>query len=160
MTTTSLKIKEMAERSGVTPATLRYYEEIGLLPPAIRTAAGYRLYDDRTLERLAFVNRAKQLGCSLEEIGELTTAWDGGKCSPVQDRLRTLVLAKIDEARRKIAELTALANDLERVATELDGHRAEGPCDDSCGCITSEMSIDISTSVGLKADRARPKART
>ena len=62
----------VAHRSGFSAATLRYYEEIGLLPEASRTPAGYRLYDDRTLDRLAFISRAKQLGCSLDEITDLT----------------------------------------------------------------------------------------
>ena len=83
-----LKIKEVADASGFTTATLRYYEQIGLLPEASRTAAGYRVYDQRTLDRLAFIARAKQLGCSLEEIAGLTTAWDGGQCGPVQEQLR------------------------------------------------------------------------
>ena len=73
--TTGLKIKEVADASGFTAATLRYYEQIGLLPEASRTPAGYRMYDQRTLERLAFIARAKQLGCSLDEITGLTTAW-------------------------------------------------------------------------------------
>ena len=86
--TTGLKIKEVADASGFTAATLRYYEQIGLLPEASRTPAGYRMYDQRTLDRLAFIARAKQLGCSLEEITGLTTAWDGGQCGPIQDRPR------------------------------------------------------------------------
>jgi MerR family transcriptional regulator, copper efflux regulator len=64
--TTWLTIKQVAGASGFTPATLRYYVQIGLLPEASRTPAGYRQYDQRTLDRLAFIARAKQLGCSLE----------------------------------------------------------------------------------------------
>ena len=69
-----LKIKDVAAASGFTAATLRYYERIGLLPEASRTPAGYRTYDQRTVERLAFIARAKQLGCTLEEIAGLTPA--------------------------------------------------------------------------------------
>ena len=64
--TTGLKIKDIADASGFTAATLRYYEEIGLLPESSRSAAGYRLYDPGTLDRLAFIARAKQLGCTLD----------------------------------------------------------------------------------------------
>ena len=60
----------MSKRSGFTPATLRYYEDLGLLPAPSRTDAGYRLYDDKALDRLAFIARAKQLGCSLEETAD------------------------------------------------------------------------------------------
>src|SRR5262245_28745297 len=90
-----MKIKDVVERSGFSAPTLRYHEEIGLLPQPARTAAGYRTYDERTVERLAFIARAKQLGCTLEEIADLTTAWDGGRCGPIQDRLRTLVADKL-----------------------------------------------------------------
>lgn len=65
--TTGYKIKDVADRSGFSAVTLRYDEQIGLLPESARTAAGYRLYDDDALERLAFIARAKQLGCSLDE---------------------------------------------------------------------------------------------
>ncbi len=82
-TKTSYRIAEVAERSGFSSATLRYYEDIGLLPTLTRTDAGYRTYDDRDLERLTFVARAKQLGCSLEETTHLLSAWDAD-CGEVQ----------------------------------------------------------------------------
>jgi len=133
---TSYKIKDVADRSGFTAATLRYYEEIGLLPEATRTPAGYRLYDDHTLDRLAFIARAKQLGCTLDEIADLTVAWDGGRCGPVQDRLRGVVADKLATAQLQIIELTTLTFELQRAATTLEMHRPDGPCDDSCGCVT------------------------
>ena len=133
---TPYRIKEIADRSGFSATTLRYYEEIGLLPEASRTAAGYRLYDDQTLDRLAFIARAKQLGCSLDEIADLTIAWDGGRCGPVQVRLRAVVADKLLTARQQIVDLTALTADLRRAAATLETHRREGPCDDRCGCIT------------------------
>ena len=80
-------IGEVADRSGFTASSLRYYEGIGLVVPAARSAAGYRLYDDRSLARLAFIARAKQLGCTLEEISDLIGIWDGERCGPVQKSL-------------------------------------------------------------------------
>ena len=100
--TTGYQIKDVSERTGFSPATLRYYEDIGLLPPSTRTAAGYRIFDDATLARLAFIARAKQLGCSLDEIADLATAWEGGRCGPIQDRLRTVVADKLESAQRQI----------------------------------------------------------
>ncbi len=137
---TSYKIKDVADRSGFSAATLRYYEEIGLLPEASRTPAGYRLYDDHTLDRLAFIARAKQLGCTLDEIADLTVAWDGGRCGPVQDRLRTVVADKLITAQQQIVELMTLASDLQRAAATLEAHRPDGPCDDNCGCVTEGSS--------------------
>ena len=66
---TGLQISELARRTGFPPTTLRYYETLGLLPRPGRTAAGYRVYDDRAEERLAFIARAKAMGLGLEEIG-------------------------------------------------------------------------------------------
>ena len=134
-----LKIKEVADASGFTAATLRYYEQIGLLPEASRNAAGYRMYDERTLERLAFIARAKQLGCSLEEIAGLTTAWDGGQCGPIQDQLRRLVAGKIAAAQQQIVELTRFTNELQHAAVALERHRPDGACDSDCGCVSDSV---------------------
>lgn len=138
------QIKEVADRSGFSAATLRYYEQIGLLPAAIRTPAGYRLYDDQTLDRLAFIARAKQLGCGLDEIADLTVAWDGGRCGPIQDRLRAVVAEKVAVARQQIVELMTLTSELQRAAASLEAHRPDGPCDDSCGCVT-DTAADAAT---------------
>jgi hypothetical protein len=94
------------------------------------------------LERLGFITRAKQLGCSLEEITELTQAWDTGHCAPVQQRLQAVIDAKVTEAQARIAELTVLTADLQRAATGLSAHTPDGPCDVSCGCVsTSETGV-------------------
>ncbi len=142
-----LKIKEVAEASGFTTATLRYYEKIGLLPEASRTPAGYRLYDERTLDRLAFIARAKQLGCTLEEITGLTTAWDGGQCGPIQDQLRNLVAGKITAAQQQLAELTTFMSELQHAAVALERHRPRGACDARCGCVSDSAEADMTEAV-------------
>jgi DNA-binding transcriptional MerR regulator len=145
-----MTIKDVAERTGFSAPTLRYYEEIGLLPESIRTPAGYRTYDEQTVERLAFIARAKKLGCTLEEIGDLTTAWEGGRCGPVQDRLRSVVAEKLATASTQIVELTTLSSELQRAAAALERHRPDGPCDEQCGCVTdvaeqTAFAISLST---------------
>lgn len=132
--TTRLKIKDVADASGFSANTLRYYEQIGLLPESARTAAGYRIYDQRTLGRLAFIARAKQLGCTLQEITGLTNAWDGGQCGPIQDQLRQLVADKITATQQQLAELMTFTSQLQEAATVLERHRPVGACDD--GCVT------------------------
>lgn len=128
-------IGEVADRSGFSASALRYYEGIGLVGPAARTNAGYRLYDDRTLGRLAFIARAKHLGCSLEEITDLVAVWDGERCAPVQRRFHALVTDKIAEARHQVAELTALTDQLHDAAAQLSGPATDGPCGDGCACL-------------------------
>lgn len=155
--TTTFQIAEVAQRSGFTPATLRYYEGIGLLAPAGRSDAGYRLYDETSLARLRFIARAKQLGCTLDEIAELAAAWDGDRCAGVQERLRSTVAAKIGDAHRQIVELTGLAAELQQAAAALSSDPVDGPCDDTCGCIadtSAEVSAPAHTAIPLiaKAD--------
>lgn len=137
---TTLRIAEVAQRSGFTPATLRYYEDIGLLTPPGRTEAGYRLYDETSLARLRFIARAKQLGCSLDEIADLASVWDGGRCVTVQQHLRTTVDKKITEAHAQIAALITLAAELEHAAAALSAEPLDGPCDDTCACTTASSA--------------------
>ena len=134
--TTGLRIKDVAADTGFTTATLRYYEQIGLLPQATRTPSGYRTYDQSTIARLTFIARAKQLGCTLQEIAGLTTAWDGGTCGPVQDQLRELVANKIMAAQKQLGELATFTSDLQHAAAALERHRPKGSCDSECGCVS------------------------
>ena len=121
-------IGEVADRSGFTASALRYYEGIGLVEPTTRTTAGYRLYDDTTISRLAFIARAKQLGCSLEEITDLVGIWDGEQCSPVQRRFHELLTTKLADAEHQIAELTGARRPAaRRCRTVAPGRRAMVP---------------------------------
>ena len=136
---TTYRIAEVAERSGFSPATLRYYEGLGLLRPG-RSEAGYRQYDDRTLQRLRFIARAKQLGCSLDEIAELSTLWDAGQCTHVQQRLQAAVEVKVATSQRQVADLMMFTAELQRAAAALAASPATGACDDTCACLTEPES--------------------
>ena len=134
-----MRIAEVAERTGFSPATLRYYEELELLPAPARTPAGYRAYDESVLDRLAFISRAKSLGCTLEDVAELMPQWDGGRCAPVQARLRELAATKLGETRARTAELAAFGTDLERILAGLGSHTPDGRCDSECGCVSEPL---------------------
>jgi DNA-binding transcriptional MerR regulator len=148
---TAYRIADVADQSGFSAATLRYYEEIGVLPAPARTDNGYRVYDDSTLERLAFVARAKQLGCTLDEVTELVKAWDGEECGPLQEQLRELVDLKIDEAGRLVTASIALIADLQRAAAALRSHTPEGACDDDCGCVSTPEDRPVAITCTLDA---------
>ena len=139
--TATYQIAETARRSGLPATTLRYYEDIGLVVAADRTDAGYRLYDDRSLAKLAFIARAKQLGCTLEEITDLVTAWESEQCEPVQARLRSLVESKITESQDRLVEMAAFTAQLREAAAALNDHTPDGPCDDDCGCTAEPASL-------------------
>lgn len=100
------------------------------MTPAARTAAGYRLYDERALERLAFIAHAKQLGCTLEEITDLVVIWDGDECAPVQRRFHELVTAKLAETEQRIAALKAFSDQLQVADARLAEPPVDGPCDE------------------------------
>lgn len=150
------RIAEVADRTGFSTPTLRYYEEIGLLPPAERTPSGYRVYDDRAVDRLRFVARAKQLGCTLEEIADLADAWDNDDCAPVKHRLRGLVAEKLAEVEDRLAELRALRTDLRSAAEVLQSAPLDGPCNETCGCYANR---DVRTAIVPLTTKRRRSAR-
>ena len=147
-------ISEIAHRSGFTTSALRYYEGRGLLAPSARTEGGYRVYDDRTVSRLAFIARAKQLGCSLDEIIDLVVIWDGEHCGPVQRRFHDLVTTKIDAVQTQMAELTAFAAQLRRAAAQLSAPAVDGPCDEGCACLAEERTETTALTLIARPDRA------
>lgn len=114
-----MRISRLAERSGVPASTLRFYEGNGLLP-ADRTPAGYRLYGEEAVERLAFIGAAKHLGLPLAEIGELLAVWESGACAEVKADLRPRVAARLEEAKQRATDLAAFTASLRQVLEHLD----------------------------------------
>jgi MerR family copper efflux transcriptional regulator len=155
-------IGEVAERSGFTASSLRYYEGIGLVTPAARSLSGYRLYDERAFARLGFIARAKQLGCSLEEITDLVAIWDGDRCDPVQRRFHELVTTKISDAERQIDELSALTGQLHAAATQLARPASDGPCGEGCACLAAgeaaAQPVAATARVGVEVDATPAEA--
>jgi DNA-binding transcriptional MerR regulator len=110
-----VQIGELAQRSGLSVKTLRYYEQIGVLAAPPRTAAGYRDYDDDdAFGRLEFVRAAQAVGLTLGEIREVIAFRERGDvpCGRVLD----LILHHAAEVDRRIAELQRLRADLDRLA--------------------------------------------
>jgi len=115
----ALNIGEAARASGVTAKMVRHYEAIGLLPPARRTEAGYRLYGADDVRVLQFIHRSRALGFSLHQIADLLALWrDRDRASA---DVRRLALAHIDELDRKIAELEAMKRTLAALASSCHG---------------------------------------
>ncbi|WP_448565052.1 heavy metal-responsive transcriptional regulator [Trichothermofontia sp.] len=104
------QVGEVSRQLGLNPQTLYFYERIGLMPSPKRTAAGYRLYGQSELERLAFINHAKALGLSLDDIKELLMLQEGQQlyCRDVYDRL----LKKVQHIDDTIAKLQILREKL------------------------------------------------
>ncbi|MEU3460708.1 heavy metal-responsive transcriptional regulator [Streptomyces sp. NPDC006733] len=133
---TTYRISQLAERSGVPATTLRFYEDAGLLC-ADRTPAGYRMYGEAAVERLAFISSAKLLGLALEEIRDLLDVREQGVCSSVRAQMLALVADRITQTDGRIAELRAFSAHLAAVHTELAGPAPAGSCGPECGCTTT-----------------------
>lgn len=147
MSFSALTIGQLAQRAGLNPKTIRYYEEIGLLPQPPRNEVGYRLYFDEDLPRLRFIQRAKMLGLSLAEIKQLVDYADDGCCGPLQEHLLALVEEKLAEVDRRLTELAAFRDDLRCFHDELTarvGTAGPEPTTSldatSCQCIESGVT--------------------
>jgi len=108
-----LTIGAFARQVELNPRTLRYDERIGVLTPAGRTDAGYRLYTERDAARLAFIRRAQALRLSLTEIAGIMAVRDTG-IAPCR-HVRAVAQAKVAEIDARIAELQALRGALTRL---------------------------------------------
>jgi MerR family copper efflux transcriptional regulator len=145
-----LKVSELASRSGVPASTVRYYEQEGLLP-ARRSTAGYRLYEEVAVDRLAFIGTAKSLGLPLPEIRQLLEPWQHGQCSDVQHELLPLVEQRLTETRERVRELNTFADRLTRAHAQLEAIERQGPCDPSCTFLgrTETVAGPVLTSLPL-----------
>lgn len=105
-----IKIGVLASRSGLTVKTLRYYEDLGLLPAIGRSEGGYRLFAEESLRRLEFIRRLKTLGLSLEEIQGCLAVHDAGElpCGDIEIQLGR----QIERIDGQIEELRQLRKEL------------------------------------------------
>src|SRR5882757_10046860 len=98
----SLTISQVAEKVGLRPSAIRYYEQIGLLDPAERVS-GQRRYDASVLYRLSIVQRAQQTGFTLEEVQELLTGFVKGM--PASERWKRLSAKKLEELATQMSQI-------------------------------------------------------
>lgn len=108
-----MNIGQAAKASGVSAKMVRHYESIGLIPPASRTDAGYRLYAARDIHTLQFVRHARDLGFSLAQIAELVGLWQD-RARPSR-QVKALAEAHIHALEQKANELLAMKATLEQL---------------------------------------------
>ena len=111
-----MKIGELARRTGFSTKTIRYYELVGLLVEPERSQSGYRLYSAKDVERLEFIEKAKRLGFSLEDIRDVLAL------SESQERPCVHVLALLDQ---KLKQVDDVMRDLKEFRRELARLRKE-----------------------------------
>jgi DNA-binding transcriptional MerR regulator len=127
--TTGMKIGALAGRSGLPVKTLRYYEDLGLLPAIGRSEGGYRLFAEESLRRLEFIRRLKTLGLSLEEIQACLAVHDAGDlpCGDIEIQLGR----QIERIDGQIKELRQLRKELKDL---LAGWQSNPTKDDTVIC--------------------------
>ena len=136
-----LRIGELAKQTGLSIKTIRYYESRGLLEQPPRTEGGYRLYGPEEVAQLRFVQRAKLLGLTLEEIRELVVLADRCNEGEIVPRLEEVLRGKLEETERKMAELAAFRQNLLYYRERAEALKGRVPtdlyCEDVsfCGCL-------------------------
>ena len=138
-----LSIGLVARRTGATVPTVRYYEDIGLLPPAARTEAGQRSYDEAAIRRLVFIRRCRDFGFSIEQVRELVGLVDepDRPCAEVRD----IAAAHLAQVRQKLEELKALEASLSTFVCSCDTACSGGPA----------VDCTILEDLALPADKAQ-----
>ncbi len=143
-----LHISEVARQVGLRPSAIRYYEQIGLLPPAQRVST-QRRYDATALYRLAIIQRARQLGFTLDEIRQLFFGF--GNATRASERWQRL-------SRRKLAELDSLMDGIKEVRRLLKRMMRKCRCEtlDQCGKGIFRNACGEGTTLMRIATRQKP----
>lgn len=129
-------IQDLAQVTGVSAKTIRYYESIGLLPKPERAENNYRQYSNDIVERLRFIVSARSLGFTLSDINDFLKARDDGTlpCHKVLDSFDQ----KIMEIDRRIANLLALRETIARIRKDGEALPLNKKCDEQCVCYLIE----------------------
>ena len=114
-----MNIGQASSATGVSAKMIRHYEQLGLLPEAGRTDAGYRQFALKEVHTLRFIRRARDLGFSLSEIAELVGLWQNRRRS--SRRVKALAEAHINELELKAAHLLAMKSALEHLVQCCNG---------------------------------------
>lgn len=109
----SLRVGDVARRTGKTVRALHLYEELGLLEPDVRTAAGYRLYTDEAVTRVHWISKLQEMGFSLTAIRKMVDEWKESGSAPTAMRtVMDLYRAKLEETREQLEKLKSLEGEL------------------------------------------------
>ena len=103
-----LTIGQLVHATGVSAKTIRYDEQVGVLPVPRRSGAGYRQYSRHDVHRLLFIRRARALRLSLANLKVLTGDLDSGACLTMRPRLHALVTEQLRTVQQQIAEFHVL----------------------------------------------------
>jgi DNA-binding transcriptional MerR regulator len=115
-----MRIGSLADRLGITPHAIRFYERRGLLPAAHRGQNGYREYTEGDAQRIRLLIGLRQLDIPLEQAAELATMCPAGRCEEVSEELRALLAERRHELTRRMDELRFLDQRMAHLAGQLN----------------------------------------
>lgn len=116
-----MNIGALAKETGIAAKTIRYYESVGLMATPPRSGGNYRIYDKRDLATLRFVQRARNLGFSVKEVGDLVALWQDRQRASAD--VRALARAHLGEIERKLKELEAMRATLDHLIKRCHGNK-------------------------------------
>ena len=134
-----MNIGQVAKLSGISAKMIRYYEQIGLMPKAMRSEAGYRYYNSVDIDNLKFIRRARDLGFSVEQISALLSLWREG--DGTHEDVKIMALTHLSGLKTKIAELQTMAETLEQLARDCQGNNRPG-CPIIAGLVEPTSTIE------------------
>jgi Cu(I)-responsive transcriptional regulator len=138
-----MNIGEAAAAAGVSAKMVRHYEQIGLMPEASRTDAGYRQYSERDVSVLRFIRQSRRLGFSMEQIAELIGLWSNARRA--SRKVKSIAQQHVDQLEEKMREMAEMKTALERLVANCHGD------DDPHCAIIEELAVH---------SPAAPEART
>ena len=154
----ALLIGNVADRAGVPAPTIRYYESIGLLKPANRSASGYRRYSDATIEELLFIRKAQGLGFSLDEVAEILKLTRAGR-TPCE-RVLSIAHQRVAALDERIRQLQRFRDHLAADLAKWDSERTAVSCRGLCKWIADAEPDSGANDVTVNLKPARKRGRT
>ena len=119
-------IGQLADLTGAKVVTIRYYEQIGVLPVPARTSGNYRVYDREHLRRLQFIRRSRDLGFSLDQIRAMLrlSSDDAPSCAEIC----AITARHLEDIEKKVRDLKRLAAELRRIHSSCSGSKRMAEC--------------------------------
>lgn len=135
-----LKVGELAKRSGKTVRAIHLYEELGLLTPAVRSRGGFRMYPQRAVTRMEWIQRLQDMGFSLTEIKTFLRMWEESATAPkAMETVREIFRDKLRETEETLGRLKRLSAELRESLAYLESCRSCEPVHTQGECCSCEL---------------------